>query len=74
MKHFLEYCFEQFEFKKIFLRTHHSNKAAQSLANKCGFVVEGTIKMDYKKTSGEIIDLIYYGLLNKKTATNVGRK
>jgi len=67
MKYFLEYCFDYFEFKKILLRTHHSNKAAQSLANKCGFEVEGTIRMDYKTTSGEIVDLTYYGLLNIKT-------
>lgn len=66
MKYFLNYCFEHFEFKKILLRTHHSNKAAQSLAHKCGFEIEGAIRLDYMTTSGEIIDLIYYGLLNKK--------
>lgn len=65
MKHFLEFCFEHFKFKKIFLRTHHSNKAAQSLAYKCGFKIEGTIRMDYKTTSGEIVDLIYFGLLKE---------
>ena len=65
MKLFLDYCFEHFEFKKIFLRTHHSNKAAISLANKCGFQVEGTIRMEYKTNSGEIVDLIYFGRLNQ---------
>jgi RimJ/RimL family protein N-acetyltransferase len=64
MKLFIEYCFNYFEFKKIFLRTHFSNKAAQILAKKCGFEVEGKIRMDYKTTSGEIVDLIYYGRLN----------
>lgn len=66
MKLFLEYCFDHFEFKKIFLRTHHSNKPAQVLAEKCGFEKEGNIRMDYKTTSGEIVDLIYYGRLNQK--------
>jgi len=61
---FLDYCFSHFEFKKIFLRTHHTNKAAQTLAEKCGFEIEGHIRMDYKTTSGEIVDLIYYGRLN----------
>jgi len=65
MNHFLNYCFDYFEFKKIFLRTHHSNKAAISLAYNCGFEIEGTIRMDYKTTSGEILDLIYFGLLHK---------
>ncbi len=63
MKLFVDYCFDHFAFKKIFLRTHHSNKAAQILADRCGFEVEGVIRMDYKTTSGEIVDLIYYGKL-----------
>lgn len=62
IKYFIEFCFEHFKFKKIFLRTHHSNKVAQSLALNCGFEFEGTIRMDYKTTSGEIVDLMYYGL------------
>ena len=65
MQLFVDYCFEQYGFKKIFLRTHHSNKAAQVIAEKCGFEVEGTIRMDYKTTSGEIVDLIYYGKVIK---------
>ena len=64
MKLFIEYAFYNFEFKKIFLRTHFTNKAAQILAEKCGFEIEGKIRMDYKTTSGEIVDLIYYGRLN----------
>lgn len=63
MKLFVDFCFEHFKFKKIFLRTHHSNKAAQVLAEKCGFEIEGNIRMDYKTTSGQIVDLIYYGKL-----------
>lgn len=66
MKLFLDYCFDHFEFKKIFLRTHHTNKPAQTLAEKCGFEKEGNIRMDYKTTSGVIVDLIYYGRLNDK--------
>ncbi len=66
LKLFINYCFEEYQFKKIFLRTHHSNKAAQALAKKCGFEIEGNIRMDYKTISGEIVDLIYYGRLNTK--------
>ena len=61
---FTDYCFTHFKFRKIFLRTHHSNKAAQVLAQHCGFEIEGSIRMDYKTTSGEIVDLMYYGKLN----------
>lgn len=58
---FLNYCATHFGFKKVFLRTHHSNMAAQKLALGCGFELEGKMKMDYKKTSGEIVDLLYFG-------------
>lgn len=61
---FCEFCFEEYEFKKMFLRTHQNNLAARSVAEKCGFEIEGTIRRDYKTTSGEIVDLIYYGKLN----------
>lgn len=63
IKIFCDYSFEEFKFKKIFLRTHPTNMAARSIAEKCGFEVEGIIRRDYKTTSGEIIDLIYYGKL-----------
>lgn len=65
MELFVEHCFTHFNFKKIYLRTHHSNKAAQIVAEKCGFEIEGTIRMDYITTSGKIVDLIYYGRINK---------
>lgn len=59
----VNYCFEEFKFKKIFLRTHESNLSAQKLAEKTGFEIEGKIKRDYKTTKGEIVDLLYYGKL-----------
>ena len=65
MKLFMDYCFENFNFKKIYLRTHQSNRAARIVAEKCGFELEGTIRMDYITTAGEIVDLMYYGKLNK---------
>ncbi len=61
---FIEFASTEFAFKKIFLRTHHSNKPAIAIAEKCGFELEGTLRMDYKTTSGKIVDLLYYGKLN----------
>ncbi len=63
MKLFVAYCFENFDFKKIYLRTYHTNKAAQIVAEKCGFEWEGTIRMDYITTAGKLVDLMYYGRL-----------
>ncbi len=61
---FCDFCFTEYNFKKLFLRTHASNHSARKVAEKCGFEIEGTIRCDYKTTSGEIVDLIYYGKLN----------
>ncbi|MDH7911140.1 GNAT family protein [Winogradskyella sp. SYSU M77433] len=61
---FIDFCFDNFNFKKIYLRTHKSNKAAQNVAKKCGFDLEGTIRMDYITTAGDIVDLMYFGRLN----------
>lgn len=58
---FVDYCFNHFGFAKLFLRTHESNLAAQKLAEKSGFQIEGKIRKDYKTTKGEVVDLIYYG-------------
>ena len=63
---FLEHCFTNYKFRKIFLRTHESNKAAQALAAKCGFTLEGRIRHDYKTTAGELVDLMYFGLLSEQ--------
>lgn len=61
---FCDFCFEEYQFKKLFLRTHYNNTFARKVAEKCGFEIEGTIRRDYKTTSGEIVDLIYYGKIN----------
>ncbi len=57
----VDHCFSHFGFVKLFLRTHESNSAAQKLAEKSGFQIEGKIRKDYKTTSGQVVDLLYYG-------------
>jgi RimJ/RimL family protein N-acetyltransferase len=61
----IAHLFAEYKFEKLFLRTHQQNTAARRLAEGCGFEVEGIIRKDYKTTSGEVIDLVYYGLLKK---------
>ena len=63
LHHFVDFVFREFGFRKLFLRTHQSNKPAQIIAERCGFELEGHIRMEYKTTSGEIVDLLYYGKL-----------
>ena len=61
---FCQFCFNTHGFKKIFLRTHESNLPARKVAEKCGFEIEGRLRRDYKTTSGELVDVLYYGKLN----------
>jgi RimJ/RimL family protein N-acetyltransferase len=61
-----EYALTQLSFEKLFLRTHTSNTAAQRLALKNGFQLEGTVRKDYKTTSGIIVDLMYFGKLKSE--------
>ncbi len=63
LKLVIAHLFETFGFNKLFLRTHERNSAARTLAEQCGFEQEGTIRRDYKTTNGELVDLLYYGLL-----------
>lgn len=64
LKIFTDFCFTNYGFKKLFLRTHQSNYSARKVAESCGFEIEGTIRRDYKTTEGELVDLIYYGKLS----------
>ena len=63
---FCNYCFETYGFEKLFLRTHESNTAARQLAESSGFRQEGILRADYKTTSGQLVDLIYYGRLKEE--------
>lgn len=60
---FCDFCFTEYHFKKLFLRTHESNTSARRLVEQCGFEIEGTIRRDYMTTSGELLDVLYYGKL-----------
>ena len=57
----IDYCFDEKGFEKLFMRIHPENLAAQKVAEKCGFELEGTIRKDYKTPSGKLVDLLYYG-------------
>ncbi len=60
------YGFDRLGFEKIYLRTHNENKSARRVAEKAGFILEGTIRKDYKTTAGQLVDLLYYGKLKEE--------
>ncbi len=57
----IEYLSETYHFKKLLYRSNNRNVGSIAVAKKNGFILEGTIRQDYKTTKGEIVDLDYYG-------------
>lgn len=52
---------EEYNFIKLLCRASSRNKGSVAVILKNGFVLEGTIRNDYRTTKGEIVDLNYYG-------------
>ena len=64
LKMIISFCFDDLKMSKLFLRTTKGNIGSQKVAEKNGFQKEGFVRRDYKTASGEIVDLLYYGLIN----------
>ncbi len=58
----LAFGFRQLQLERIYLRTATDNFACQRLARKCGFRREGDLRADFKKISGELLDVMIFGL------------
>ncbi|MFY0630789.1 MAG: GNAT family N-acetyltransferase [Flavobacteriaceae bacterium] len=57
----IDYLIEKYQFKKLLCRVGSKNIGSIKVATKNGFELEGTIRRDYKTTSGKLVDLNYYG-------------
>ena len=62
LEHTTEFCFDVLKMNKLHLRTNVENKASQAVAKKCGFVLEGTHKQDFKDVNGDFVDIFRFGL------------
>lgn len=60
----IDHCFKDLKLAKLYIRTHKVNVPSIKIAESNGFKLEGIIRQDYKTTSGKLVDLLYYGLLN----------
>ncbi len=57
----VDHIIEKHKFIKLLCRANIRNKGSIAVILKNGFVLEGTIRKDYRTTKGEIVDLNYYG-------------
>ncbi|MCB9039740.1 MAG: GNAT family N-acetyltransferase [Lewinellaceae bacterium] len=62
LKVVLRFAFHQLQLEKIAIRTAMDNVPSQRLARKLGFRREGDLRADFKKPSGEAIDIMLFGL------------
>jgi RimJ/RimL family protein N-acetyltransferase len=57
------FCFNELKLNKIFIRAAINNIGSKRVAEKNGFVEEGVMRKDFMTESGELIDVVYYGLV-----------
>lgn len=57
----MRFAFEQLLIEKIRLRTAMDNIATQRLARKCGLRREGDLRSEYRRASGELVDVMLFG-------------
>ena len=62
LKSTIIYCFETLKMNKIVLRVITSNDKSFKVAEKCGFIREGTLRNEHRTFNGELVDLYYYGM------------
>lgn len=58
----VRFAFRQLKIEKLCLRTATDNYAAQRLARKSGFRREGDLREEFRRSSGELIDVMLFGL------------
>lgn len=56
----LNYCFNDLNFLKVFIRVIATNTASLGLAEKSGFVREGYLKDEYRTGNKQLVDLVYF--------------
>jgi RimJ/RimL family protein N-acetyltransferase len=65
VKQIVNYCFNVLKLNKLFLRTATDNIGSRVVALKNGFVEEGILRKDFMTETGQLIDVIYYGLVRE---------
>ncbi len=59
----IDYGFNTLAMNKLFLVTSTNNVSSRKIAEKNGFTLEGTLRNNFKLSTGELVDMAYYGIL-----------
>jgi RimJ/RimL family protein N-acetyltransferase len=73
----LEACFDSLGLNRVFLRTIVGNDRSSKLAERLGFIKEGTLREEFLTLDKKRVDLNYFGMLssefNKRSARRLPR-
>lgn len=61
-----KFGFEELGLNKLYFITNEDNYPSIRVNEKCGFKLEGRLRQEYVKPSGERLDRLYYGLLKEE--------
>ncbi len=70
IKELVNYIFSKMDMEKIYCRIDPDNIASIRVAEKAGFQLEGRLRNEFKTGDGEIIDILYYGIIKAKFSLN----
>ncbi len=65
VKWVVEYCFEELEMEKLYIKFNPENMGSKRVAIKNGFQKEGFLKREFRTGLGELTDVERYGLLRR---------
>jgi RimJ/RimL family protein N-acetyltransferase len=63
LKFITDFAFNEVGLNKLYLRIAEENIASKRVAEKNNFQLEGKLREDFKTSSGNYIDVLYFGLL-----------
>jgi RimJ/RimL family protein N-acetyltransferase len=61
----IPWSFGNLNLNKLFIRSAEENIGSRRIALKNGFKEEGVLRKDFMTENGELIDVVYYGLINR---------
>ncbi len=70
IKELVQYIFSKMDIEKIYCRIDPDNKPSIRVAEKAGFKMEGRLRNEFKTGDGDIIDVLYYGIIKTKYSLN----
>jgi RimJ/RimL family protein N-acetyltransferase len=59
----INHSFNSMGMNKLYIITTPDNHASRKIAEKNGFMVEGHLRKNFRLSSGELVDNVYYGII-----------